>query len=68
PEERRRLTKARIQAFATLPQDQQAKILTARKAAYEVDRGLLEGDDTLVQELRSSVPGSDAYPSGTPSP
>ncbi len=66
-DERRRLTKARIAAFGTLPEDQQAKIMTARKAAYEVDRALLESDDTLVQELRAGVPGGDSYPSGTPS-
>jgi hypothetical protein len=65
-DERRRLTRARIAAFATLPQDQQAKITTARTAAYEIDRPLLESDESLVQELRSSVPGGDSYPSAAP--
>ncbi|MFN2520730.1 MAG: hypothetical protein ABR525_06775 [Candidatus Limnocylindria bacterium] len=65
-DERRRLTRARIAAFATLPQDQQAKITTARKTAYDVDRALLESDESLVQELRGSVPGGDSYPTTTP--
>ncbi len=66
PDERRRLTRARIAAFATLPGDQQAKITTARKTAYDVDRALLESDESLVEELRGSVPGGDVYPSTAP--
>ena len=61
--ERKRLTKARMTAFTQLPAEQQAPIMAARKAAFDVDRALLESDEAIVQELQSSVPGADAaYP------
>jgi len=60
PAERKRLTKARMTAFVQLPQDQQDLIMTARKAAFDVDRAVLESDEAVVTELRSSVPGADA--------
>lgn len=61
PAERRRLTKARMMAFLQLPADQQAPIMAARVAAFNVDRALLESDDAIVNELKPSVPGAAAY-------
>jgi len=60
PAERKRLTKARMTAFVQLPADLQATILAARKAAFDVDRAVLESDEAIVNELRPSVPGADA--------
>ena len=63
PAERKRLTKARMTAFTQLTAEQQAPIMAARTAAFDVDRALLESDEAIVQELQSSVPGADsAYP------
>ncbi len=61
PAERKRLTKARMMAFLQLPADQQAPILAARAAAFNVDRALLESDEAIVNELKPSVPGAAAY-------
>jgi len=60
PAERKRLTKARMTAFVQLPKDQQDTIMTARKAAFDVDRAVLESDEAIVTELKPSVPGADA--------
>ena len=63
--ERERLTKARLIAFARLTADQRQKITDARKAAYNVDRAVLEKDQELVQKLLPSLPADvrSAYPS-----
>ena len=55
--ERERLTKARLIAFARLPADQREVIAAARRAAWEVDRAVLERDQELVNKL---LPGLDA--------
>jgi hypothetical protein len=64
PEERKRLTKARLIAFAKLPPEQQQLLAAARRKAFEVDRPVLDSDQKLVDEL---LPGLDpsvrsAYP------
>ena len=63
--ERERLTRARIIAFAKLNADQRQKIVEARKAAWNVDRGVLEKDQALVDKLLPTVDASvrSAYPS-----
>jgi hypothetical protein len=55
--ERRRLTKARLQAFTGLPGDQRQRILAARQLTYAIDGDLLKRDDALVRELAAEVPG-----------
>ena len=60
-EERKRLTAARLKAFVQLPEDQKERILKTREAAYNVDRGVLEEDQRLVDELLPSIPGAMAY-------
>lgn len=55
--ERRKLTRARIIAFSQLPADQRALVAAARKRAWEVDREILQKDQSLVEEL---LPGVDA--------
>ncbi len=50
-EERRRLTRARMIAFAQLPADQRERITAARRRAFDVDRAILEDDEKLVDEL-----------------
>ena len=60
PAERKRLTRARMMAFVQLPADQQATMLTARAAAFNVDRALLESDEAIVNALKPSIPGADA--------
>ncbi len=62
PAERRRLTKARIVAFGQLAPETQQLITVARKAAFDVDRAVLESDEQIVQQVRAEVPGS-TYPS-----
>lgn len=62
--ERKRLTRARLVAYAALPQDVQRTLAEARQKAWDVDRGVLEADQKLVDEL---VPTLDekvraAYP------
>ena len=49
--ERKRLTRARIIAFAQLPADQRQSIASARRKAWEVDRTILEADQKLVDEI-----------------
>ena len=63
-DERRRLTKARLIAFAQLPQDKRTMIADARKKAWEVDRGVLEADQKLVEELLPQLDANvrSAYP------
>jgi hypothetical protein len=56
-EERKRLTRARLVAFAKLPPEQQQLLAAARRKAFEVDRGVLEADQKLVDEL---LPALDA--------
>ncbi|MEA2661759.1 MAG: hypothetical protein QOH08_1331 [Chloroflexota bacterium] len=63
--ERERLTRARIIAFAQLPPDVQQKIAAARKAAWNVDRVVLEKDQALADKIMPTVDASvrSAYPS-----
>lgn len=65
-EERRRLTRARIIAFAQLPEDQRQRIAAARQKAWTVDRAILEQDQKLVDELIPTLDASvrAAYPQG----
>lgn len=57
--DRRRLTRARMQAFLQTPGDQQQAILSARKLANALDPHLLATDDALVQQLIPEVPGAE---------
>jgi hypothetical protein len=61
-EERKRLTAARIRAFAQLPGDQQERIMKTRQAAFAIDRGVLEEDQRLVDELLPTIPDAKTYP------
>jgi hypothetical protein len=63
--ERERLTRARIVAFAQLPQDVRQRIVEARKAAWDVDKAVLEKDQALVDKILPTVDASvrSAYPS-----
>jgi len=63
--ERERLTRARIVAFAQLPTDVRQKITDARKAAWNIDKGVLEKDQALVDKILPTVDSSvrSAYPS-----
>jgi len=65
-EERRRLTAARIKAFAQLPQDQRDRITKTRQAAYDVDRAVLEEDQKMVDELLPTIPEARSTYPGTP--
>jgi hypothetical protein len=60
-EERKRLTAARMRAFVQLPADQQDRIMATRRAAYDVDRGVLEEDQKMVDELLPTIPEAKAY-------
>ncbi len=60
PAERRRLTKARMTALTQIPAEQREPIMAARKAAFGVDRALLDSDEAVIQDLLSSVPGAAA--------
>lgn len=57
--DRRRLTRARMQAFLQVPGDQRQAVLSALKVANAVDPGLLSSDDAVVQQLIPEVPGAD---------
>src|SRR5579859_4476202 len=46
--DRRRLTKARMLAFVTVPADQRQRILTARKLAVATDPELVASDQAVV--------------------
>ena len=63
--ERERLTRARIVAFAQLSADVKQKIMDARKAAWNIDRAVLEKDQALVDKILPTVDASvrSAYPS-----
>ena len=63
--ERERLTRARIVAFAQLAPDVKQKIVDARKAAWNVDKGVLEKDQALVEKILPTIDASvrSAYPS-----
>ena len=65
-EERKRLTRARIIAFAQLPDDKKQLISAARRKAYSVDPGVLNADQKLVDEIMPTVDASvrAAYPQG----
>jgi hypothetical protein len=60
--ERKRLTAARIKAFAQLPQDQKDRILKTREAAFNIDRGVLEADQRLVDEILPTLNEAAGYP------
>ena len=51
PDERRRLTRARLIAFAQLPADQRKILNDARMRAWDVDAGVMTADQKLVEEL-----------------
>ncbi len=53
--ERERLTRARIIAFAQLPDDERQALAAARRRAFEVDRGVLEEDQRLVDKILPSL-------------
>jgi hypothetical protein len=55
-EERKRLTAARLKAFVQLPEEQKERIVKTRHAAFDVDRGVLEEDQKMVDELLPTVP------------
>lgn len=63
--ERERLTRARIIAFAQLPTDVRQRVAEARKAAWNVDREVLEKDQALVDKILPTVDASvrSVYPS-----
>jgi hypothetical protein len=63
--ERERLTRARIIAFAQLSPDVKQRITDARKAAWNVDKTVLEKDQALVDKIMPTIDASvrSAYPS-----
>jgi hypothetical protein len=61
-EERKRLTTARMKAFTQLSADQQERITKTRQAAYSIDRGLLEEDQKMVDEILPTLPEAKGYP------
>ncbi len=62
--ERERLTRARIIAFAQLPADVQRKMSESRKAAWSVDKAVLEKDQALVDKILPTLDANvrSAYP------
>ncbi len=54
-EERKRLTRARIVAMGQMPEDQLRLLLAAREKAWSVDRGVLEADQQIVDEIRPTL-------------
>lgn len=58
-DERRRLTKLRLQAFQALSADQQEKLVVARKLGNASDPRLLADDAAVIKELKGEVPGVD---------
>jgi len=66
-EERKRLTKARLIAFAKLAPEQRQLISAARRKAFDVDRPVMEADQMLVDELLPTLDPSvrAAYPQHT---
>jgi hypothetical protein len=63
-DERKRLTKARLIAFAKLAPEQRQLIAAARRKAFDVDRAVMEADQKLVDELLPTLDSSvrSAYP------
>jgi len=61
-EERKRLTTARMKAFTQLPADQQERIAKTRKAAYDIDRAVLEEDQKMVDEILPTLAEAKNYP------
>lgn len=63
-EERKRLTKARLIAFTKLAPEQRQMLAAARTKAFDVDKGVMEADQKLVDELLPSLDASvqSAYP------
>jgi hypothetical protein len=61
-EERKRLTTARMKAFTQLPADQQERISKTRKAAFDIDRSVLEEDQKMVDEILPTLPEAKNYP------
>ena len=61
-EERKRLTAARMKAFVQLPGDVQERMAKTHKAAYEIDRGVLEEDQKMVDEILPTLPEVKNYP------
>lgn len=65
-EERKRLTRARLIAFAQLSPEERATLAAARRKAFEVDPATLKADQELVDQLlptldekaRSAYPGA----------
>jgi len=57
--DRKRLTRARMQAFLQAPGDQRQAVLAARKLANAIDPPLVASDDAVVQQLVPEVPGAD---------
>jgi len=64
PAERKKLTRARMVAFAQLPEDQKTVLRAARQRAWDVDHAVLEADQKLVDELLPTVDEATraAYP------
>jgi hypothetical protein len=62
--ERKKLTRARMVAFAQLPEDQKNVLRAARQRAWDVDRAVLEADQKLVDELLPTLDEATraAYP------
>ena len=57
--DRRRLTRARMQAFLQVPADQKQAVLAARQLANAIDPAVLASDDAVVQQLIPEVPGAE---------
>jgi hypothetical protein len=69
-EERKRLTRARMIALPQLDAAKRELIADARKRAWDVDRGVLEADQKIVDELLPTLDPSirAAYPQPGPRP
>jgi len=65
--ERRKLTRARMVAFAQLPAEQQRLVTEARKKAWDIDRAVLEKDQKMADEILPSLDANvrAAYPAPT---
>ncbi len=65
--ERRKLTRARMVAFAQLPAEQQRLVTEARKKAWEIDRVVLEKDQKMADEILPTLDANvrAAYPPPT---
>jgi hypothetical protein len=56
--DRRRLTKARMQAFLSLPGDQRQLVMAARRVAETTDPELATSDDAVIGAIAPEVPGA----------